>query len=163
MCVSHSVVSDSLWPHGLQPTRLLCSWDSPDKNTGVGSYFLLRGMFLTQGSNPGLLHCRQILYHLSHQKAPRYVYFTIILSKRCAFSTTLTLPLNSFFYISASPFAFCPLSFPNLLSGKALINSRTLRCKSIMRLGDLLSPGIFLLKQKQKWKIMVMFWASEAN
>ena len=37
------------------------------KNTGVGSYSLLQGIFPIQGSSPGLLHCRQILYHLSHQ------------------------------------------------------------------------------------------------
>ena len=37
------------------------------KNTGVGGHFLLHGIFLTQGSNPGLLHCRQMLYRLSHQ------------------------------------------------------------------------------------------------
>ena len=40
-----SVVSDSLWPHGLQPTRLLCPWDSPGKNTGVRSHSLLQGIF----------------------------------------------------------------------------------------------------------------------
>ena len=44
----------------------LCSWDSPGKNTGVGCHSLLQGIFLTQGSNP-VLHCRQILYRLSHQ------------------------------------------------------------------------------------------------
>ena len=47
---SRSVVSDSLQPHGLQPTRLLCPWDFPGKNTGVGCHFLLQGIFLTQGS-----------------------------------------------------------------------------------------------------------------
>ena len=41
--------------------------DSPGKNTGVGCHTLLQGIFPTQGSNPGLLHCRQILYRLSHQ------------------------------------------------------------------------------------------------
>ena len=50
-----SVVSDSLRPRGLQPIRLLCSWDSPGKNTGVGSQVLLQGIFLTQASNLGLL------------------------------------------------------------------------------------------------------------
>ena len=40
------------------------------KNTGVGSHFLLWGIFPTQGSNPGLLHCKQILYHPSHQGSP---------------------------------------------------------------------------------------------
>ena len=52
-------MSNSLWPHGLQSTRLLCPWDSPGKNTGVCCHSLL-GIFLTQGSNLGLLHCRQI-------------------------------------------------------------------------------------------------------
>ena len=62
------VMSDSVWPCGLWPTRLLCPWNSPGKNTGVGSCFLFQGIFPTQGWNPGLLHCRQILYHLSHSK-----------------------------------------------------------------------------------------------
>ena len=64
---SCSVMSDSLRPHGLWPTRLLCPWNFPGKNTGVGCHFLLQGILPTQGSNPGLLHCRQTLYHLSHQ------------------------------------------------------------------------------------------------
>ena len=46
-------------------------WDSPGKNTGVGCHALLQGIFPTQGSNPGLVHCRQILYLLSHQGSPR--------------------------------------------------------------------------------------------
>ena len=65
--VSHSVVFDSLQPCRLQPTRLLCPWDSPGTTIGVGCHALLQGIFPTQGSNPGLLHYRQILYHLSHQ------------------------------------------------------------------------------------------------
>ena len=44
----------TLWPHGLQPTRLLRPWDSLGKNTGVGCHFLLQGIFPNQGSNPGL-------------------------------------------------------------------------------------------------------------
>ena len=70
--VSHSVVSNSLQPHGLKPARLLCSWYSPGKNTEVGSHSLLQEIFPTQGQKPGLLHCRQILYHLSHQGSPIY-------------------------------------------------------------------------------------------
>ena len=46
----------------LQPARLLCPWDFPDKNTGVGCHALLHGIIPTMGWNPGLLHCRQILY-----------------------------------------------------------------------------------------------------
>ena len=67
---SHSVVSNSLRPHGLQPTRLLCPWNSPGKNTGVGSHSLVQAIFLTQGWNLCLLHCRQFLYRLSHQGSP---------------------------------------------------------------------------------------------
>ena len=58
---SHSVVSDSLRPHWLSPTRLLPPWDSPGKSTGVGCHFLLQGIFPIQGSNPGLWHSRQTL------------------------------------------------------------------------------------------------------
>ena len=66
-CVSRSVVSDSLQPQGLEPSRLLCPWDSPGKNTGVGCYFLLQRIFPTQGWNLCLLHDRQILLLLSQQ------------------------------------------------------------------------------------------------
>ena len=55
------VVSSCLRPHGLYSP-----WNSPGQNTGVGSLSLLQGFFPTQGSNPGLLHCRWILYQLSH-------------------------------------------------------------------------------------------------
>ena len=65
--LSHSVVSDSLRPHGLLPSRLLCPWDSPAKNTGVSCHALHQGIVPTQGLNPGFPNCRQILYHLSHQ------------------------------------------------------------------------------------------------
>ena len=60
--VSRSVMSNSLWPHGL-----LCPWYSPGRNTGVGSHSLLQGIFPIQGLNPGLLHYRKIIYCLSHQ------------------------------------------------------------------------------------------------
>ena len=67
VCVSCSVRSDSLQPHGVKPTRLFSPWDSPGKNTEVGCHFLLQGIFPTQGPNLGLPHCKQFLYHLSHQ------------------------------------------------------------------------------------------------
>ena len=68
---SRSVMSNSLRPHELQPTRLLHPWDFPGKNTGVSCHFLLQETFPTQGLNPGLPHCRQTLYRLSHQGSPR--------------------------------------------------------------------------------------------
>ena len=63
-------VSDSFRPHQLQRHRLLCPWNSPGKNTGVGCHSLLQGIVQTQGWNPSLLHCRQILYHLTHEGSP---------------------------------------------------------------------------------------------
>jgi len=53
------------------PSRFLCPWDSPGKNTGAGCHALFQRIFPTQKSNPSLFHCRQILYHLSHQGGPR--------------------------------------------------------------------------------------------
>ena len=46
----------------MKPARLLCLWNFPGKNAGVGCHFLLQGLNLIQGLNPHLLHCRQILY-----------------------------------------------------------------------------------------------------
>ena len=65
------MVPDSLRPHGLQPTRLLCPWDFPGKDDGVSCHFLLQRILPTQGSNPGLLHCRQILYQVSYKGSPK--------------------------------------------------------------------------------------------
>ena len=60
------VTSDSLQPHGL------CGpWNSPGQITGVGSLSLLQGILPTQGSNPGLPHCKQMLYQLSHKGSQR--------------------------------------------------------------------------------------------
>ena len=63
---SQSVMSTSSWTH-----KLYSPWNSLGQNTGVGSLSLLQGIFLTPGSNPGLPHCRQILYQLSHKGSPR--------------------------------------------------------------------------------------------
>ena len=66
-----SRVSDSLWPHGLYSP-----WNSPGQNSEVGSLSLLQGILPTQGSNPGLLHCRQTLYCL-----PWWRHFTVFPGK----------------------------------------------------------------------------------
>ena len=62
LCESCSVVSDSMWPHGLYSP-----WYSLGQNTRVGTLSLFQRMFPTQRLNPGLLHCRQILFQLSHK------------------------------------------------------------------------------------------------
>ena len=62
---SLSVLSDVLRPHGHSPCN------SPGQNTGVDSLSLLQRIFPNQESNPGLLHCRRILYQLSHKESPR--------------------------------------------------------------------------------------------
>ena len=61
----------TLWDSmGCSPPGLSVYGDSPGKNTGVGCHILLQGIFSTQGSNPGVPHCRWILYHLRHQGSP---------------------------------------------------------------------------------------------
>ena len=70
-CVRAQSCSDSLPPHGLQPARLLCPWDSPSRNTGRGCHFLLQGIFLTQGLNLRLLHWKMNSLPLSHLESSR--------------------------------------------------------------------------------------------
>ena len=112
---SHSVMSDSLWPHELQPTRLLHPWDFPGKSTGVGCHFFLQGIFLTQESNLGLPHCRQTLlpseppgkpdYSLRTKKLqpPRWemwIFFFFLLqnfSKACWVLMTKSPPWEKYF------------------------------------------------------------------
>ena len=73
-----SVISNSLQPHGLygimDPMDYMDPWNSPGQNTGMGSLSHFQGIFPTQGSNPGLQHCRQILYQLSHKESPCKLY-----------------------------------------------------------------------------------------
>ena len=64
---SRQVISDSLWSRGLSPARLLCPWNFPGKNTGVGCHFLLQGIFPTQRLNPHILHWQADSLPLSHQ------------------------------------------------------------------------------------------------
>ena len=58
MCTQSLMVSNSLWPHRLYPSRLLCLWNFPGKNTGVSCHFLLQGIFPTQGSKSPALEGR---------------------------------------------------------------------------------------------------------
>ena len=133
VCVCHSITSNSVWPHGLQISRLLYPWnrypwDSPGKNTGAGSCFLLPGIFWNQGLNAGLLHCRRILYHLSHFLKPvlpalsvlklwagSISVFLVFWSEpaytmaKCISPLPLTMPffISSWFCLSPSHFFLC--------------------------------------------------------
>ena len=83
----------SLWPHGLYN-----AWNSPGQNTGVGSLSLLHGIFLTQESNQGLLHCTWILYQLRYQGSPSFFHIksskwsSLVSSPRSNFSLEATNP-----------------------------------------------------------------------
>ena len=76
-----SVVSNSLQPHELWLTRLLCPWDFPGKNTGVGCHFRLQGIFPTQGLNRHLLHWQTDSLPLCHMGSPQNMNSPILFSK----------------------------------------------------------------------------------
>ena len=77
--LSRSVMSESLRPHGLcSPPGSSVHGDSSGKNTGASCHTLLQGIFPTQGLNIGLPHCRWILYYLSHQGSPCFLFVHLI-------------------------------------------------------------------------------------
>ena len=88
VCVCRVSCANSLPSHGW-PTKLLCPWDFPAKNTGAGCHSLLQGIFLTQGSKSHLLHCRQILYQKGNRTAKRWRQNT---APESIFLTTASFP-----------------------------------------------------------------------
>ena len=112
-------LSNSRQPHGLWPTNLLCPWDSPGKNIGVGCHALIQVIFPTQGSNPGLLPCRWILYCLSHQRSLLHVIVVIysieisIISSVCQVS----VKISKIWFLSRGANFFMKI-FPSLSSHK---------------------------------------------
>ena len=75
--VLYLVTSNSLWPHGLQPARLLCPWGFSRPEYWSGLPCLPSRDLPNRGMNPGLLHCTQILYQLSHQGSPDIIYYAL--------------------------------------------------------------------------------------
>ena len=70
-----SIMSDSLWPCGMWPAKLLWPWNFPGKSTGAGCHFLFQGIFPIQESNPGLLHllhCQACSWPMYHLESPNY-------------------------------------------------------------------------------------------
>ena len=120
---SHSVVSDSLRPHGLWPIRLFCPRDFPGKSAGVDCHFLLQGIFPTKELNPGLPHCWQTLYHLSHQGVCLVLIIVLGLCEMLIFGEAGDFILKIFFclifFLCLSLFLFS-LPSPLLLSGTSL-------------------------------------------
>ena len=84
VCLLSGIVVSNLWPHGLQPTRLLCPWDSPGKNTGVGCHFLLQRIFPIEGSNPSLLHWKVDSFTMGPpRKPPDFCVYVCLLVCTC--------------------------------------------------------------------------------
>ena len=73
-----------------EPARLLCPWNFPGKNTGVGCHFLLQGIFPSQGSNPHLLLGRQILYHWATRESCLWFYLCEFLSQAGSLVLSIT-------------------------------------------------------------------------
>ena len=131
-------------PYGLQPIRLLFPWNSPGQDTGVGSLSLLQGIFPSQGLNPGLTHCRWILYQLSHKGSPYTLKVKVkLLSPVRLFVTLWTVacqappPSTGFSrqgYCSPTRL-LCPWDFPGKNTGV---------CCHFFSPGDLPDPGIEL-------------------
>ena len=102
--------ADPSWPH-----RLHSSWSSLDQNTGVGSCYLLQGIFPTQGSNPGLLHCRQILYswatreaHLPSNSSHKQQHFLLVPPDGCSLDVLLhSLSQSPFTPWDGEPISWC--------------------------------------------------------
>ena len=92
MSESRWVMSDSLRPNGLYGP-----WNSPGQNTGVGSLSLLQGIFPAQGSNPGPLNCRRILYQLSHKGSPEWELLQILFKGTHSLSLTQNQCCRFFF------------------------------------------------------------------
>ena len=120
-----SVVSNSLWPCGLYSTSLLCPWNCPDKSTRVGCRFLFQGIFLTQGSNPYLLHWQADFFTTAPTgKPPNY---KILQKSSHAFQVTFSMQkpgeLGKYSYIRQlaipQPAAQC-LLIPGPLAGVSL-------------------------------------------
>ena len=98
--VSRSVVSNSQHLHALQPARLLCPWNSPGKNTGVGCHSFLQRVFPTQGLKSVLLHCRQWQNHVYRimlllSNDSKYLFFKIFIKKLWERKTNTSQDVNS--------------------------------------------------------------------
>ena len=116
MCAC-SVTPNSLWPQGLYPTRILCPWNFPGKNTGVGYHFLLQGIFLSQGSDLHLMNWWVDSLPLYHPGS------------------------NSRAWLSASPCEWCPVALGGLWcfpsSGELFLQRQKAQSQKTAQLGTI--------------------------
>jgi len=136
---SRSVMSDSLPPHGLYSP-----WNSPGQNTGAGSLSLLQGIFPTQGLNSGLLHCRWILYQLSHEGSPSILEWVPY-----PFSSGSSLPRNR------TRVSCIADSLPTELSEKS---KRMYRKKKKTYVFIILNPPFYCFIIVQPWLLLLFIF-----
>ena len=103
---SHSAVSDSLQPHGLYRP-----WNSPGQNTGVGSLFLLQGIFPTQGSNPGLPIAGRFFTSWATREAHKYLVIIIDINRMQTILESTFHQKNTYIYIRSDQSLSCVLLF----------------------------------------------------
>ena len=135
---SCSVMSDSLQPRGLSSP-----WNSPGQNTGVGSLSLLQGIFPIQVLNPGLPHCRQILYQLSHQGSPRILVWVAYPISSGSFQ-----PRN-WTSVSCIAGGF----FTNWAIREAQISGRCMQIPALGKVGIFIGICNHLLNHRKSWFI----------
>ena len=122
LTLSCSVMSNFLWTHELQPARLLCPWNFPGKNTGVGCHFLLQGLFLTHRSNLHFLH----LMHWQVNSLPQQYLvsshiFWILTPNKTWFANTFFHSVGCLFILfMVSP---CSLYYPTCITSLIIIFS----------------------------------------
>ena len=105
---------------------LLCPWNFPGKNTGVGCHSLLQGIFLTQGLNPGLLHCRQTPYHLRHQGSSLMLIVMLINFLKLISVKGLNVVHEAMSFLEFSFFFYDPTDVGDLISGSSAISKSSL-------------------------------------
>ena len=105
ICESCSVMSNSLWPHGLYSP-----WNSAGRNTGAGSLSLLQAIFLTQRLNPGLPYCRQVLYQLSHKGSLRILQWGPLLLDKFSFPQSPKYKIRGSVWFTTTSYPLLPIN-----------------------------------------------------
>ena len=128
-------------------TRLLHPWDFLGKSTGVGCHFLLQGILPTQGSNPGLLHCRQTLYHLSHQGISIQIFKLCLRcirkAERVGLWFTLFLNLHLLQLPALTAIRAAPLGSVQCIRICKVLLGKWVRCLVLENHWSILTPSVY--------------------